>query len=137
MEKVFPCREYPLQCSYIVGFFPCRDSSDYGWAWDARHFHIRFLGEHLGHIGATQLCYSSPLCPSVSLESVHYKESICLTWVCPLQRVHLSFLSETRFPLLVLWLLGYLDRLFWQHCRLWLTLLIESVCLRIYPYQFS
>ena len=78
MEKVFPCRQDPLKCSYIMGFFPCRDSFDYGWAWDVRYFHIRFLGDHLGHVGARWLYYPSTSCPSVSLESVHYEESVCL-----------------------------------------------------------
>ena len=63
--------------------------------------------------------------PSVLLESAHFKAPIRLS----------AFLSKTWFPLPVLWLLGHLDRLFWQHCRLWLTLLIGSVCFGIYPYQ--
>ena len=93
--------------------------------WDARHFHSRFLGDHVGYVGVMWLCYPSPSCPSISLESVHNKESICL----------FAFPSKTWFPLLVLWLSGHLDCLFWQHCHLWLTLLIGSICLEIYPYQ--
>ena len=136
-RRYFLVKKILFNASYIVEFFSCRDSFDYGLAWDARHFHIRFLREHLGHVGATWLYYQSPLRSYVSLESLHYEESVRLTWVRPLQRVRLSFLSETWFPLPVLWLLGYLDRHFWQHCRLWVTLLIGFVCLGIYLYQFS
>ena len=98
--------------------------------WDARHFHIRFLGDHLGH--ASLLCvrpsHWNPFTtknPPVLLESVHFKGSVCLS----------AFLSKIRFPLLVLWLLGHLDGLFWQRSRLWVTLLIGSVYFGIYPYQ--
>ena len=95
-KRYFLVEKILFSASYIMGFFPCRDSSDYGWAWDARHFHIRFLGEHLGHIGATWLCYPSPLRSFVSLESIQYEESIPLTWVRPLQRVHLSLCLSVR-----------------------------------------
>ena len=63
--------------------------------------------------------------PSTLVESVHFKEFIRLS----------ALLSEIQFPLPVLWLLSHLDRLFWRHRCLWLTLLIRSVYLRIYPYQ--
>ena len=80
-RRHFLVKKILFSASYIVEFFPCKDSSYYSWTWNARHFHIRFLVEHLGHVGATWLCYSSPLCPYVSLESIHY--------------IHLSYLSPS------------------------------------------
>ena len=98
--------------------------------WDTRHFHVRFLGDHLGHVGATWLCYPSPLRPS------HWNPSTTKSPSALVESIRLSaLLSEIRFPLPVLWLLSHLDHLFWRHRRLWLTLLIWSVCLWIYPYQ--
>ena len=51
--------------------FLCRDSFDYGWAQNAGYFHIRILGDHSCHVGATWLQQT------VSLGSVYFKESIC------------------------------------------------------------
>jgi len=95
-RRHFLVKKILFSASYIVEFFPCRDSFDYGLAWDARHFHISFLREHLGPVGATWLCYQSPLHPYVSLESLHYEESVRLTWVRPLQRVYLSLYLSVR-----------------------------------------
>ena len=124
IEKVVPYREDPLQCSYIVRIFSCKDSSNYGWVWDARHFHIRFLGEHLGHVGATWLCTRLPRVRPSSWNSSTMKSPT----------IFLPFHPRHDFLLSVLWLLCHLDRLFWQRRHLWLTLLIGSFCLGIYPY---
>ena len=102
-----------------MGSFPCRDSSDYGWAYNARYFHSRILGDHSCHVGATWLQQI------VSFGSVYFNESIC----------RLASPSRSWVHLLVLWLVDYLGHLFWRLSRLWPPPLIGSVCFGIYPYQ--
>ena len=73
VEKIF------LSARISGYFFPCKDSSSGGGVWDATYFHIRFLGDYLGRVGATWLYYHPPcVCPSHWNPSPMKNPSICL-----------------------------------------------------------
>ena len=130
MEKVFPYGEYLFQCPYIVGFFPCRDPSDYNGTQNARHSHIRFLGEYLGHVGATWLCHPSPSGPSTLNSPSPLKGPSTLKG---------SFVSQLSVQDETLSTRSLTVKLSEQSLGVTVALLlaqqIGSVCYGIYPYQ--
>ena len=63
-----------------MGSFPCRDSSDYDWAYYARYFYTRILGDYLYHVGATWLQQNRLLWIRLLKESIHCLASPSRSW---------------------------------------------------------